>query len=233
MIILHKNVTGLAILSTCHDIATEARFILEPKWRSINSRPIQIIINGFALDGEDFTWLFRCLADSRCAVSNDIRELAYVRRDGYRWSVYGGYIENKYPEECDDSEVDEESDEGEDIKEKENSQTPFSEKTRRVAVYWNQYSKRNNAKLCKTRMGEHKHSIEQTKQQWRDEFMSKDYSAEHRRSLDVVFHTALLNAKEKAVCEVIQPLGEDLHGQLGDDGPLLEIKGGAGIDGDV
>jgi hypothetical protein len=125
MIILHKNVTGLAILSTCHDIATEARFILEPKWRSINSRPIQIIINGFALDGEDFTWLFRCLADSRCAVSNDIREPAYVRRDGYRWSVYGGYIENKYPEECDDSEVDEESDEGEDIKEKETPRRHF------------------------------------------------------------------------------------------------------------
>jgi hypothetical protein len=36
--------------------------------------------------------------------------------------------------------------------------------------------------------------------------------------------------KEKAACEVVQSLGDNLHNRLGDDGPLLEIKGGTDID---
>jgi hypothetical protein len=147
MIILRNNITGLAILSTCREVATKARLTLEQKVQSIRSSPIQIIINGFALDGEDFTWLFRRLGDSRCGVSNDVRELAQPRRDGHRWDVFEG-----------------------------------------------------------------EHSVEQ------------------RHNLDVVFHMALFNAKEKAACEVVQSLGDNLHNRLGDDGPFSEIKRGADID---
>jgi hypothetical protein len=147
MIILRNNVTGLAILSTCREVATKARLTLEQKVQLIRSSPIQIIINGFALDGEDFTWLFRRLGDSRCGVSNDVRELAQPRRDGHRWDVFKG-----------------------------------------------------------------EHSVEQ------------------RHNLDVVFHMALFNAKEKAACEVVQSLGDNLHNRLGDDGPFSEIKRGADID---
>jgi hypothetical protein len=56
---------------------------------------------------------------------------------------------------------------------------------------------------------------------------------EKHHNLDVVVHMALLNAKEKAACEVIKPLGNNLHGRLGDDGLLLEIKEGADTDSDV
>jgi hypothetical protein len=62
--IVHKNIYRLAILSTSRDVATEARRILVPKLQSIRTNPIQIIINGFAIDSLEFSYLLACLSHS-------------------------------------------------------------------------------------------------------------------------------------------------------------------------
>jgi hypothetical protein len=225
--IVHKNIHGLAILSTSRDDATEARHILVPKLQSIRTSPIQIIINSFAIDSLEFSYLMTCLSHSVCGEGNDLRKLAEHRHMGHC---------PPDEDEWEDLDEDGSGDEDEDEDEDGDPQASFSLETRKVHIaIWNQYADRNNAKLCEARMRHHKNSMNSTKSLWTGGFQRRDSSSRScpEYNLSVVFYMAPLSAQEKAAYEVVRPLKGNVSGAAGENGTVLEKDEGAEIDGSV
>jgi hypothetical protein len=205
IVLIHKSIPGLAVLSTCREIETEARSVLQPRLQSLSVSPYQITVNSFALSGGfNLAKILRCMCHSGCKSSNDIRIVA----DSGHFELIHGEPKPLCSGKTRDVHI--------------AIRNQFVDRDTATS------------RRCEKRMSFLNSCMECMKQAMMGFFLSRstpDQCPDH--NLDVVFHMALLSAEEKAACDLIRPIDMNFYGKKSDGGPFVGMQGGADIGSDV
>jgi hypothetical protein len=86
IIVLHRSISGLAILSTSHFVASEANTILQPRLHALGTQPIQIITNTEGLHEELLLNLLSYLWSSDWRAQKDTRHILTADHGSW-WTV--------------------------------------------------------------------------------------------------------------------------------------------------
>jgi hypothetical protein len=86
IIVLHRSISGLAILSTSHLVASEANTILQPRLHALGTQPIQIITNTEGLHEELLLNLLSYLWSSDWRAQKDTRHILTADHGSW-WTV--------------------------------------------------------------------------------------------------------------------------------------------------